>query len=122
MFLYPGHKHMCLYPVDIHRSVTKSTNLKITLIPLISLQITFAQATFFIKLRFFLCNVFEILNSEHSERIENRIQKLRYMSETENGMGKIVFQNIYSIMLNSCDQNRQIGEKQLNDFIKGVTH
>ena len=50
--LHPGHMHMCLYPVDIHQSVTKSIKVKITVLPLISLQITFAQATFFIKLRF----------------------------------------------------------------------
>ena len=50
--LYPGHKHMCLYPVDILQSVSKSIKFKITVIPLILLQITFAQATFFIKLRF----------------------------------------------------------------------
>ena len=44
------------------------------------------------------------------------------MSETGNGMEKVVFQSICSIKLNSCDQNRQIGEKQLIDFIKEVTH
>ena len=44
------------------------------------------------------------------------------MSEAGNGMGKVVFQNIYSIMLKSCDQNRQIVEKLLIGFIKDVTH
>ena len=52
MGLYPGHKHLCLYPVDIIQSVTKSVKFKITVIPLIFLQITLAQATFFIKSRF----------------------------------------------------------------------
>ena len=31
------------------------------------------------------------------------------MSEAGNGMRKVVFQDRYSIMLSSCNQNRQIG-------------
>ena len=38
------------------------------------------------------------------------------MSGTGNGIGKVIFPSISSIMLNSCDQNRQIGEKQLIDW------
>ena len=44
------------------------------------------------------------------------------MSEAGNGMGKVVFQSISGIILNSCDQNLKIDEKQLIDFIKDVTH
>ena len=43
------------------------------------------------------------------------------MSETGNGMRKVVFQNVYRIMMNSCNQNRQSSEKQLNNFIRGQT-
>ena len=50
MCLYPGHKHMCLYPLIIYQLVTKSWRPKITTITLILSQITFAQATFYIRL------------------------------------------------------------------------
>ena len=45
-----------------------------------------------------------------------------HMSKTGNGIGNVVFKNIYSIMLYSCDQNWQIGKKQLNDFNKDITY
>ena len=51
MCLYPGLKHMCLYPVDIYQSATKSLSFRITVVPLIVSQITHTQATFVIKLR-----------------------------------------------------------------------
>ena len=44
-----GHRHMCLYPFDIYKSVTKSIGF-ITVFLLILSQTMLAQATLFIKL------------------------------------------------------------------------
>ena len=64
MFLYPGHKRMCLYHVDSYQSVTKSLRSKITMIPLIFSQITVGQARFLLKQYFWLRDVSKILNIE----------------------------------------------------------
>ena len=50
---YPGYKHMCLYPVDIYQSVTKSLRFRITVILLLLSQITVALATF--SLNYIFC-------------------------------------------------------------------
>ena len=54
MCLYSGHKHMCLYPVDIYKSLTKSMRFRITVIPLVLLQITVALAKFFYQITIFV--------------------------------------------------------------------
>ena len=48
----PAYKHMRLYSVDINQSVTKSLRFKITVMPLLVLQITVGMPTFLIKLLF----------------------------------------------------------------------
>ena len=62
--LYLGHKHMCLYPVDIYQSVTKSLRFKVTVIPLISSQINVAQVIFSLNYNFYLCDLSQIPNSK----------------------------------------------------------
>ena len=68
MCLYLGHKHMCLYLVDIHQSATKSLRSTITGIMLVLSQITVANVQFCC-----LRDLSEILNSE-----QNLLKLLRY--------------------------------------------